>query len=148
MRRTRPRYSGSISTTSSHTWRPIVTLTLTSGPGYKPTIELSSTGCTSVVTAAVFSIVVVIIITRKRKLRPQSLQNRQKDRIPNFKLLRLNGREDYWRERKRTGKSGRKRREVRIEERTGETRMWANSQRDGRPAEHRWRPPFNAAKAG
>jgi len=27
-----------------------------------------------------------------------------------------------------------------------ETRMWANAQRDGRPAEHRWRPLFNAAK--
>jgi len=26
------------------------------------------------------------------------------------------------------------------------TRMWANAQRDGRPAEHRWRPLFNAAK--
>ena len=26
-----------------------------------------------------------------------------------------------------------------------ETRMWANAQRDGRPAEHRWRPLFNAA---
>jgi len=25
-----------------------------------------------------------------------------------------------------------------------ETRMWANAQRDGRPAEHRWRPLFNA----
>jgi len=25
------------------------------------------------------------------------------------------------------------------------TRMWANAQRDGRPAEHRWRPLFNAA---
>jgi len=24
--------------------------------------------------------------------------------------------------------------------------MWANDQRDGHPAEHRWRPPFNAAK--
>jgi len=23
--------------------------------------------------------------------------------------------------------------------------MWANAQRDGRPAEHRWRPRFNAA---
>jgi len=22
--------------------------------------------------------------------------------------------------------------------------MWANAQRDGRPAEHRWRPLFNA----
>ena len=29
-----------------------------------------------------------------------------------------------------------------------ETRMWANAQRDGRPAEHRWRPLFNAAKFG
>ena len=29
-----------------------------------------------------------------------------------------------------------------------ETRMWANAQRDGRPAEYRWRPPFNAAKFG
>jgi len=28
------------------------------------------------------------------------------------------------------------------------TRMWANAQRDGRPAEHRWRLPFNAAKLG
>jgi len=25
--------------------------------------------------------------------------------------------------------------------------MWANAQRDGRPAEHRWRPLFNAANA-
>jgi len=28
------------------------------------------------------------------------------------------------------------------------TRMWANAQRDGRPAERRWRPLFNAAKLG
>jgi len=27
-------------------------------------------------------------------------------------------------------------------------RMWANAQRDGRPAEYRWRPMFNAAKFG
>jgi len=26
-----------------------------------------------------------------------------------------------------------------------ETRMWTNAQRDGRPAEYRWRPLFNAA---
>jgi len=26
--------------------------------------------------------------------------------------------------------------------------MWANAQRDGRPAEHRWCPLFNAAKLG
>ena len=26
------------------------------------------------------------------------------------------------------------------------TRMWADAQRDGRPAEYRWRPLFNAAK--
>jgi len=26
--------------------------------------------------------------------------------------------------------------------------MWANAQRDGRPAEDRWRPLFNAAKFG
>ena len=26
--------------------------------------------------------------------------------------------------------------------------MWINAQRDGRPAEHRWRPLFNAAKFG
>jgi len=30
----------------------------------------------------------------------------------------------------------------------GRTRMWANAQRDGRPAEHRWRPHLNAAKFG
>jgi len=29
-----------------------------------------------------------------------------------------------------------------------ETRMWANAQPDGRPAEHRWCPLFNAAKFG
>jgi len=28
------------------------------------------------------------------------------------------------------------------------TRMWANAQRDGHPAEYRWRPLFNAAKFG
>jgi len=28
------------------------------------------------------------------------------------------------------------------------TRMWANAQCDGRPAENRWRPLFNAAKFG
>jgi len=28
------------------------------------------------------------------------------------------------------------------------TRMWANAQRDGRPAEYRWRPLFNAATFG
>ena len=27
-------------------------------------------------------------------------------------------------------------------------RMWANAQRDGRPAKYRWRPLFNAAKFG
>jgi len=26
--------------------------------------------------------------------------------------------------------------------------MWANAQRDGRPAEHRWRPLLNVAKFG
>jgi len=28
------------------------------------------------------------------------------------------------------------------------TRIWANAQSDGRPAEHRWRPLFNVAKFG
>jgi len=33
--------------------------------------------------------------------------------------------------------------------RRGKTkRMWANAQRDGRPAKYTWRPPFNAAKLG
>jgi len=30
----------------------------------------------------------------------------------------------------------------------GITRMWANAQRDGRPAKHMWRPLFNATKYG
>jgi len=30
----------------------------------------------------------------------------------------------------------------------GTTRMWANAQRDGRPAEYRWHPLLNAAKFG
>jgi len=29
-----------------------------------------------------------------------------------------------------------------------ESRMWAKAQRDGRPAEYRWRPLFNAAAFG
>jgi len=29
-----------------------------------------------------------------------------------------------------------------------QTRMWANVQRDGRPAKYRWNPLFNAAKFG
>jgi len=29
-----------------------------------------------------------------------------------------------------------------------QTRMWANTQHDGRPAQRRWRPLFNAAKFG
>jgi len=33
---------------------------------------------------------------------------------------------------------------ARVEE--NKTRMWANAQRDGRPAEYRWRPLFNARK--
>jgi len=33
-------------------------------------------------------------------------------------------------------------------EHIGVTRIWANAQRDGRPAEYRWRPLFNAAKFG
>ena len=40
---------------------------------------------------------------------------------------------------------GKKEEEQEEEERT---RMWANAQRDGRPAEYRWRPLFNAAKFG
>jgi len=35
-----------------------------------------------------------------------------------------------------------------IYQRQLQTRMWANAQRDGRPAEHRWRPVFNAEKFG
>jgi len=29
-----------------------------------------------------------------------------------------------------------------------ETRMWANAQRDGHPANYRWRPLLNAEKFG
>jgi len=29
-----------------------------------------------------------------------------------------------------------------------QTRMWSDAQRDGRPAEYRWRPLLNAAKFG
>jgi len=31
---------------------------------------------------------------------------------------------------------------------TAQLEMWANAQRDGRPAEYRWHPLFNAAKFG
>ena len=39
-------------------------------------------------------------------------------------------------------------RRLRLGEEKKELEMWANAQRDGRPAEHRWRPLFNAAKFG
>jgi len=35
-----------------------------------------------------------------------------------------------------------------ISDDTNRTRMWANAQRDGCPAEHRRRPLFNATKFG
>ena len=35
-----------------------------------------------------------------------------------------------------------------VTENLKKTRVWANAQRDGRPAEYRWRPLFNAAKFG
>jgi len=34
------------------------------------------------------------------------------------------------------------------EEKKKELEMWDNAQRDGRPAEYRYRPLFNAAKFG
>ena len=34
------------------------------------------------------------------------------------------------------------------EEKKERTRMWVNAQPDGRPAENKWRPLFNAAKFG
>jgi len=40
------------------------------------------------------------------------------------------------------------RRGKKLERKKKETRMWVNAQRDGRPAEYRWRPLFNAAKFG
>jgi len=33
-----------------------------------------------------------------------------------------------------------------FKENKNKTRMWVNAQLDGRPAEHKWRPLFNAAK--
>jgi len=36
----------------------------------------------------------------------------------------------------------------RMKERKKELEMWANAQRNGRPAKYRWRPLFNATKFG
>jgi len=38
--------------------------------------------------------------------------------------------------------------EIRRGKKKKETRMWTNAQREGCPAEYRWRPLFNAAKFG
>jgi len=38
--------------------------------------------------------------------------------------------------------------EIRRGKNINRTRMWADVQRDGRPAEYRWRPLFNAAEFG
>jgi len=40
------------------------------------------------------------------------------------------------------------RREREIIPRIKKLEMWANAQRDGRPAKYTWRPLFNAAKFG
>ena len=37
---------------------------------------------------------------------------------------------------------------LKVKEKLRKLEMWANAQRDGRPAEHSWRPLFNAAKFG
>jgi len=37
---------------------------------------------------------------------------------------------------------------MRVGDEKEETRMWAEAQHDGRPAEYIWRPLFNAAKFG
>jgi len=47
---------------------------------------------------------------------------------------------------KKTDKVNKKRK--REKEKESKLEMWANAQRDGRLAEYRWRPPFNAAKFG
>ena len=39
-------------------------------------------------------------------------------------------------------------RNTHMELQTEKLEMWANAQRDGRPAEYRWRPLFNATKFG
>ena len=39
---------------------------------------------------------------------------------------------------------GRKRKKEERKKKEEELEMWANAQRDGRPAEHRWRALFNA----
>ena len=41
-----------------------------------------------------------------------------------------------------------KKKEEEEEEEEEELEMWANAQRDGCPAEHRWRPLLNAANFG
>jgi len=38
--------------------------------------------------------------------------------------------------------------QVQINQKNINTRMWANAQRDGHPAEYRWRQLVNAAKFG
>jgi len=45
-------------------------------------------------------------------------------------------------------RGGKKKKKEEGRKKQDETRMWANAQPDGRPAEHRWRPLFNAAKFG
>ena len=37
---------------------------------------------------------------------------------------------------------------IRLRNKLKQLEMWANAHRDGRPAEYRWRPLFNAAKFG
>jgi len=38
--------------------------------------------------------------------------------------------------------------EIRRGKKKKKLEMWVNAQRDGRPAEYRWRPLFSAAKFG
>ena len=64
------------------------------------------------------------------------LSHRTKNRVMN-KTVKTNNQDDQKKLFSHTAAS-----------RTNKTRMWANAQPDGRPAKHRWRPLFNAAKFG
>jgi len=57
--------------------------------------------------------------------------------ITQFKIIRI-----------LTGEEGPLTLNLLIKQQIGLPRMWANAQRDGRPAECRWRPLFNAANFG
>jgi len=77
-------------------------------------------------------------------------QNQHKKLNPGWIASSNSGLETVWNYLGRKGRDGQSKKTDKVNKKRKKgkvkTRMWANAQRNGRPAKYRWRPLFNAAK--